>query len=250
MLEIVIIGSGNVAQHLIRAFSESGKVSVAQVFARNPDSISHLIDSSKIIADFQQLKEVPVYIIAVSDKAIAEVSQQIPFQGKIVLHTSGALAITDLDAKNTRGAFYPLQTFTKDKEVDFRKIPVGIEIEKGSFEAALKDLAFTISESVFKITSEQRKALHVAAVFVCNFVNHLYKIGEDICTKNNIPFEILQPLILETADKITQLSPSAAQTGPAKRNDTTTINTHLQFLADGNKAAIYKLLTKSIIDNG
>jgi len=96
----------------------------------------------------------------------------------------------------------------------------------------------------------QRKALHVAAVFVCNFTNHLYQIGETICEENQLSFDLLKPLILETADKIQTLSPSEAQTGPAKRNDTTTINSHLNFLKDENQINIYKTLTKSIIDNG
>ena len=101
-----------------------------------------------------------------------------------------------------------------------------------------------------KIDGKQRKALHVSAVFVCNFTNHLYHIGSEICNENKIDFEILKPLILETANKIMTLSPKEAQTGPAKRQDTQTINSHLQFLTDENQKEIYKLLTKSIIDNG
>ena len=103
---------------------------------------------------------------------------------------------------------------------------------------------------MFNIDSNQRKSLHIAAVFVCNFVNHLYKIGNEICNENNIDFEILKPLIQETANKILKLSPEEAQTGPAKRNDSTTINKHLAILTDENQKEIYKLLTKSIIDNG
>jgi predicted short-subunit dehydrogenase-like oxidoreductase (DUF2520 family) len=111
-------------------------------------------------------------------------------------------------------------------------------------------VAETISTVVQSISSEQRKALHVAAVFVCNFVNHLYKIGNAICEENQLSFDLLKPLIQETAQKIIQLTPENAQTGPAKRNDTATINSHLNFLTYENQKAIYKLITKSIIDDG
>ena len=114
----------------------------------------------------------------------------------------------------------------------------------------IEKLCKSISTVVYPISSEQRKALHVAAVFVCNFVNHLYELGSLICVENLLPFSILQPLIQETANKISTLSPAEAQTGPAKRNDTQTINAHLAFLSDDNQKEIYKLLTKSIIDHG
>jgi predicted short-subunit dehydrogenase-like oxidoreductase (DUF2520 family) len=155
-----------------------------------------------------------------------------------------------LDAKNRRGVFYPLQTFTKNKAINFKEIPICLESEMEIDFFIIKKLAQSISNSVQSISSEQRKALHVAAVFVCNFVNHLYKIGNDICKENQLSFEILKPLIVETAQKIIQLTPENAQTGPAKRNDTATINSHLNFLSDENQKEIYKLITKSIIDDG
>ncbi|WP_395044407.1 Rossmann-like and DUF2520 domain-containing protein [Flavobacterium sp.] len=250
MLEIVIIGSGNVAQHLIKAFKKSKKIKVVQVFARNKESISHLLPISKITSDYNNLKEVPVYFIAVSDNAVAQVSSQIPFSNKVVLHTSGSVAISDLDDKNIRGSFYPVQTFSKNKNIDFTKIPICIETEQETMYKTLDLIAHSISDIVYKITSQQRKALHLAAVFVNNFTNHLYKIGNDICIENQLDFEILKPLIQETANKIVNLSPNEAQTGPAKRNDTQTINSNLNFLTNENQKEIYKLLTKSIIDNG
>jgi predicted short-subunit dehydrogenase-like oxidoreductase (DUF2520 family) len=250
MLEIVIIGSGNVAQHLIKAFKKSTKIEVVQAFSRNKETLSHLLSASKITSDFSELKEVSLYIIAVSDNAVVEVSSKIPFTNKVVLHTSGSIAITALDSKNIRGAFYPVQTFSKAKNVDFKTIPICIETEQETMYDVLDTVAHSISGIVYKITSEQRKALHVAAVFVNNFVNHLYQIGNEICIENKIDFEILKPLILETANKIMQLSPIEAQTGPAKRHDSQTINAHLQFLTDENQKEIYKTLTKSIIDNG
>ena len=168
----------------------------------------------------------------------------------MVVHTSGSVSISAIDNKNRQGVFYPLQTFSKSKEVDFKSIPICIETKNKKDFQILEKVAKSISNIVYKINSEQRKALHIAAVFVCNFVNHLYQIGNDICIENDLPFDILKPLIQETANKIFTLSPNQAQTGPAKRKDTQTINTHMSFLSDENQKEIYKMLTKSIIDNG
>ena len=250
MISIVIIGSGNVAQHLIKSFSKASEIDVIQVFARKPESISHLISLNKITAKYQQIKEADLYLISVSDNAIAEVSSNLPFKNRLVAHTSGSFSIDDLDIKNRKAVFYPLQTFSKNKEVNFKEIPICLEAENESDLNLLQKVASQITNKVFEINSKQRQALHVAAVFVSNFTNHLYEIGSKICEENNVPFEILKPLIKETASKIERLSPSEAQTGPAKRNDTETINTHLKFLSDENQKNIYKILTKSIIDNG
>lgn len=250
MIRLSIIGSGNVAQHLIQAFGKSTEIELVQVFARNLETVAHLMATAKITSELSQLQTVDVTIIAVSDDAIAEVSKHIPFENQLVVHTSGSLSMEALDPKNRKGVFYPLQTFSKSKEVDFKVIPICLEAQNDNDFKTLEILAKTISNSVTTITSEQRKALHVAAVFVSNFTNHLYQIGNEICVENNIPFDILKPLIQETANKILSLSPIDAQTGPAKRNDTQTINTHLNFLSDDNQKEIYKILTKSIIDHG
>lgn len=250
MTKVSIIGSGNVAQHLIQAFQLDGPIELVQVFARNKQSIAHLLDVTKITSDYSQLKAADVYIMAVSDDAIAEVSSQLPFENQLVVHTSGTVPLESLDEKNRKGVFYPLQTFSKNKEVDFKTIPICLEAENETDLQLLKKLAHLISNSVYEINSEQRKALHIAAVFVNNFVNHLYQIGNEICEANHIPFAILKPLIQETANKIVKLSPKEAQTGPAKRNDFKTIAAHEQFLTDENQTTIYKLLTQSIQNNG
>lgn len=250
MIRLSIIGSGNVAQHLIQAFSKTSEIELVQVFARKPESISSLISIEKVVSDFSCLKAVDITIIAVNDDAIASVSKQFPFNNRLVVHTSGSISMEALDSKNRKGVFYPLQTFSKSKKVDFNIIPICLEAENDNDLQLLETVAKTISDSVYKINSEQRRALHVAAVFVSNFTNHLYQIGNEICVENNFSFDILKPLIQETACKILSLSPIAAQTGPAKRRDTQTINAHLNFLTDENQKEIYKMLTKSIIDNG
>ena len=250
MIKVVLIGSGNVTHHLIEAFAKSPIVEVIQVFARQKKSINPLFDFNKITSDYDDLVPADLYIIAVSDDAIANVSSQLPFKNRLVVHTSGSVAINSLDAKNRKGIFYPLQTFTKNKAVDFRQIPICLESENESDYELLKNVAESISNAVFKIDSQQRKALHVSAVFVNNFVNHLYQIGNEICEENKVPFEIVKPLLLETANKVMTLAPKEAQTGPAKRNDTVTIATHLDFLSNENQKNIYKILTQSIQNNG
>lgn len=246
MIKVVIIGSGNVAQHLIKVMQIAANVNLVQVFARNKESVLHLIAEDKITSDYNAIKEADVYIISVSDNAIAEVAENLPFQNRLVVHTSGTSELSVLDTKNRKGVFYPLQTFSKSKEIDFTSIPICLEVENGEDFKTLQSLSQNISEKVFAISSEQRKSLHVAAVFVCNFVNHMYTIGNQICEEHNVPFEVLQPLIMETAQKISTLKPEDAQTGPALRNDTKTINKHLEFLQNSDYQELYKLLTQSI----
>jgi len=254
MIKVSIIGSGNVAQHLIVALQNSiingAEIELVQVLTRQKTTLSHLLDFNKITDDWSTLAEADLYIIAVSDDAISNVSEQIPYKNKLVVHTSGGISLEALASNNRKGVFYPLQTFSKNKVVNFKTIPICIESQNASDFQLLQKVAQSISDSVFAINSEQRKALHVAAVFVCNFSNHMYKIGNDICIENNLPFEILSPLIQETAEKNTQLLPNEAQTGPAIRNDKETINAHLTFLSDENQKNIYTILTQSIQNNG
>lgn len=250
MIQITIIGSGNVAQHLIKAFSGSKTVEIKQVFSRKREALLHLIDLEKIVTDLSQLQPADLHIIAISDNAISEVSQQLPFNNQFVVHTSGTASIDFLDPKNRRGVFYPLQTFSKNKEIDYSVVPFCLEAENTADFNLLDSIAKSISTAVYSINSEQRKALHVAAVFVSNFTNHLYQLGHEICEENQLPFAILKPLIQETADKINSLDPIEAQTGPAIRNDSVTTDVHLAFLQNENKKNIYKILTQSIQHNG
>jgi len=250
MISISIIGAGNVAQHLIKAITKSPNLELRQVYARNPESINNLTDSSKIISDYSDFKDADLYLISVSDDAIATVSSQLLFENKLVAHTSGSVAMEALNDKNRKAGFYPLQTFSKNKDVNFKEIPICLEAQNENDLQLLKKIAENISDVVLEIDSTQRKSLHVSAVFVSNFVNHLYQIGNEICAENNVSFDILKPLISETANKIMLLSPKEAQTGPAKRQDTQTINSHLAFLTNENQKDIYKILTKSIIDDG
>jgi predicted short-subunit dehydrogenase-like oxidoreductase (DUF2520 family) len=250
MIQIVLIGSGNVAQHLITAFAKCKEIDVVQVFSRQKESISPLLDSNKITNNYNDLVEADLYIISVSDDAIASVSSQLPFENRLVAHTSGSVPLNALDKKNRKGIFYPLQTFTKGKAINFSEIPFCLESENEKDFELLEKVAKTISDHIHKTDEKQRKALHVSAVFVNNFVNEMYRIGNEICDENKVPFGILKPLILETVNKVLTLSPKEAQTGPAKRNDKKTIDAHLDFLSNENHATIYKILTQSIQNNG
>lgn len=249
MIKIVIIGGGNVATHLAKAFSKADDVLLVQVYARNIKQIEHLKDVTSITNNIELLKEADVYIIAVSDDAISNVSSTIENKNSLVVHTSGSVAMQSLQNAGRKGIFYLLQSFSKDKEVNFNEIPFCLEAENEQDSLLLETLAKTIGKKIYHINSEQRKRLHVAAVFVNNFTNHMYKIGADICNEYLVPFEILYPLIQETAEKITKLNPEAAQTGPAKRNDQKTIQNHLALL-NTEQQEIYKLITKSIQQNG
>lgn len=246
MISIVLLGAGNVASHLYNVFSKAENVSVSQWYNRTFASISSYANEVDLTDNLSELKEADIYIIAVSDDSIAQLSQELPFKNRFVAHTSGSVAMHDLDKKNEIGVFYPLQTFSKEAEIDFTEVPICVEVYEKENLQLLKDLAKAVGCKPHKITTEQRQTLHVAAVFVNNFTNQLYRIGHEICETKNIEFEILHPLIEETAKKIQNMSPFMAQTGPAKRNDKKTIKRQLKLIEKDEHEAIYKLLTSSI----
>jgi predicted short-subunit dehydrogenase-like oxidoreductase (DUF2520 family) len=246
MIKVVLLGSGNLASHLIKAMEANDAIDLVQVYARSKKSLENLIDSSKITTSFAALKEADVYVISVSDKAIEEVSNQIPFSHKLVVHTSGTMGFDVINPKNKRGVFYPLQTFSKSKEVDMKSVPFCLETENKDDYKTVENLAKSLSNSVYTINGEQRKSLHISAVFVSNFTNHMYQIGNALCEENNVPFAILQPLIEETANKIKTLTPTDAQTGPAIRNDEPTIQKHLEALENPIYKELYQKITLSI----
>ncbi len=246
MKTINIIGSGNVAYHLMENIDTLPDFRLQQVAVRSKEKVLDLVSEDLIVTDIKNLNPADLTIIAVTDDAIKLVSDEIPYQNHLVVHTSGTTSMQMLNDKNRKGVFYPLQTFSKSRPVDFKNIPLCLETEQENDLKYLKVLAQQMSDKVYEISSEQRKSLHVSAVFVSNFVNHMYAIGDKICEENNIPFEILHPLIQETAVKITSLSPEEAQTGPAVRHDEKTITTHQNFLTNETFKNIYKLITESI----
>ncbi|WP_299528213.1 Rossmann-like and DUF2520 domain-containing protein [uncultured Lutibacter sp.] len=245
MINVVILGGGNVAHHLTTQLLKNDTINLVQVYNRSIEKIQHLKNSTSITNKLSELKDADIYIISVSDNAISSLSSKINFKEKLVVHTSGGVAMKDLLTISNKGVFYLLQSFSKEREVNFSTIPICLEAENEKDLKLLSQLASKISNTVHIINSEQREKLHLAAVFVNNFVNVMYKIGHDICNTANVPFEILKPLILETASKIDEITPYEAQTGPARRNDTKTTEKHETMLLI-NQREIYTLLTKSI----
>lgn len=246
MIKVVFLGFGNVNSHLLEAFLNTEKVRVEQVFNRNYIKMISPFEHIPFTDDVSKLKEADVYIIGIPDDAISAFSENLPFKNKLVVHTSGGVAIDTLCSKNRRGIFYPLQSFSKQREVDFKHIPIFLESENDDDLTLLRNLAESISEAVTEISSEQRAKLHVAAVFVNNFSNYLYQIGSEILKEEDLRFSFLKPLIMETASKIETLSPEEAQTGPAKRNDIKTIEKHLSLLKNPLHIEFYKLFTEAL----
>jgi len=251
---ISIIGSGNVATHLSIALYKSN-YNIDTIFSlkkSNAELLANQVNSFAINEINQIDNTSDIYIVCIKDDAINSFLKTFPFKDKLVVHTSGSVSI-DVFKQNgfsNYGIFYPLQTFSKDKDVYMDEVPFCIEGCNPEIEKQLITLAEDISDKVYEVNSEQRKTLHVAAVFACNFSNYMYHVANDITTKNNIDFDILKPLILETAKKIKNNSPLSMQTGPAKRKDDAVIQQHIKMLSNTKDyQEIYQLITKSIIDN-
>jgi len=246
MISVVIIGLGNIGTHLYKALKIAEGVKVSQLYNRTQKKLNPFRTAVNTTSDITKLIEADIYIIATSDDTIKSISLCLPFTDKLVVHTSGSVPIQTLTNKNRKGSFYPLQTFSNDTTVDFKEIPICIEAENTPDLSVLQNLAKKLSNNVYHITSEQRKSMHLAAVFANNFTNHMYYIAEQICKENKVPFTILSPLLKETALKLNVLSPYAAQTGPAKRNDSGTIHRHLGELTNATYKEIYTIISKSI----
>ena len=232
--KINIIGRGNVATHLYKAFTQY--ISVNSI---NP----HTLENIDCNADFT--------IISVSDDAIKSVLNHLPQLKGIVAHTSGSTGIDIFKDSHILkyGVFYPLQTFSKDKDLNYSKIPFFIEASDKETERELLNLASLVSNNVRIANSKQRKKLHIASVFSCNFVNHLWALSDRYLRQNDLSFSDLIPLIEETLEKTSFISPEEAQTGPAVREDMNIIASHIEDLDDNPTLQnIYKQLSDSIIE--
>lgn len=245
MLSIVLVGTGNLAENLLRALFKTKQVKLVQLVGRNPSALKKFEHKVPVTSNYSEILDADVYLLAVSDHAIKSVSKSLGEVKGIIAHTSGATSLNAISARK-KGVFYPLQTFTKRRILDFQQIPICLEAsDDGSYDV-LRKLAESISSKVFHVTSEKRKKLHVAAVFANNFSNHLFHISEMICKEEGLSFELLKPLILETVQKLEILTPQEAQTGPARRNDLESIKEHAALLKDEEHLRIYKLLSKAI----
>lgn len=247
MKNIILIGSGNVATHL-GINLKNHNFNIVQVISSTLKNAKIL--ATKLDSDFSNnisdLKKADLIIVAVSDKEIGNIANQII--NTPIVHTSGSVGLEVFKKHFNAGVFYPLQTFNTNVEVVFKEVPICIEANNKAFEEEIIKVAQKISENVVKMDSKQRKKLHLAAVFSCNFTNHMFSIAHDILQKSNVDFNLLHPLIRQTIKKIEKHSPKDVQTGPAKRNDKKIIESHLESL-ENNQQELYKLITNSIISN-
>ncbi len=254
-MNVSFIGSGNLAWHLAPALDNAGFI-VKEVYSPNHKHAAELVDrlyqaELKATLDFST-SDSDVFIISAKDSVIAEVAKEIILpDDAILVHTSGSVSMEELQfaATGNLGVFYPLQTFTKSKKVDFKSIPIFIENTNDETGAILFEIGKELSNHVQKISSHERKALHVAAVVASNFSNYMLTSAKEIMEQNGLDFEWLKPLIAETITKSLQIGPEAAQTGPAKRGDLEILDNHLEFLKDDPaKQELYKLISQMILD--
>lgn len=248
MRSVVIIGAGNVAFHLTRALIQN-TVNVRQIFNRTLYKAQELGEANNIkyTDKISELEKADLYIIAASDSAVEELSHYIPFDDTLVVHTSGSLSTSVLKGDYRKGVFYPFQTFTKRKNLRYEEVPFFVEAENKDDEEALFKLADKISNEVYRVDSEKRLKVHLSGIWASNFVNHMYQIAQSICKEADLPFDVLRPLIEETAKKVQDLEPFDAQTGPARRGDELIINKHLEVLQDSRHQQLYQLISDSIL---
>lgn len=253
-MNIVMIGAGNVAVHMAQAF-ESAAHRVTAVYSRNIDNAtalaSRLEGKPAVIDDLSAIvRDADIYIFSVKDSALPSVFASMPATQGLWAHTAGSVALDAICRHHSEsGVFYPLQTFSKDRTLDFSSVPLYIEAATPAVRDVLERLARTVSTNVLFCTGDQRLQLHLAAVFACNFTNHLYAIAQQLLSDHHLPADSLVPLIRETAAKVEYVPALMAQTGPAVREDFATMTKHLDLLKSNPEYQnIYKTLSKSIIE--
>ena len=252
-MRLTFIGSGNVATHMAAAFKNAGH-RIVQVYSPNMHNAALLAYHVGATAT-NQLNEISaetdIFVISVKDDAIAQIAGVLAAHQKTMVHTSGSTSLDVLlNYTDKAGVLYPLQTFSKTREVDFATVPLCIEAANDSIYTAIEQLAATVSNSIYSINSAGRKILHLAAVFACNFPNYLYGVAQQLLASHEMDFDLLRPLILETAQKVQQQLPASVQTGPAVRNDQITMAAHLQMLeGQPQLQEMYGLLSQGIIKN-
>lgn len=248
-MDVVCIGSGNVATHLAKALFDAG-FTIKQVMSRtlfNAETLARQVNATWTNRT-EEIAAADIYFYSVSDSALEETIRRNPQQNGLHVHTAGSMPLSLFDGqKQHYGVLYPLQTFSKEKQLDFSVIPLFVEANDADSLAILKEIAGKLSRKVYEAGSEQRQQLHLAAVFSCNFANHLFTIADALLQETGLPFEVLRPLIQETIDKTATLPPFKAQTGPAVRNDTNVMEKHRsQLAAHPQWQEIYRLISKGI----
>lgn len=247
---IVVLGAGNVATHLSIALNKAGFF-IKCIYSKTIESAKEL--ALKVDSHYtNEISKIPIdadlYIISVKDEIIKELISKLNIKEGVIVHTAGSISMNVFEKQfETYGVFYPLQTFSKSRNIDFSNIPICIEASNKQLEIKLSNLASSLSNSVSLINSEKRKMLHLSAVFACNFANHMYSAASEILDQSGVSFDLLKPLIKETAQKAIESDPVKAQTGPAVRNDKSVIQKHLEMLKDNPEFEnIYRFVSDSI----
>lgn len=251
-MNVVLIGSGNVATHLGLALNKF--YNILQVYSpqlKHAQCLANQLDA-QAIDQLYDLKRADVYIMAVKDSVIAEVAQQLAayIQHSLLLHTSGSVDMDVLQAASLNyGVLYPLQTFSIQKAINFQSIPLLLESSNPQVGKTLDDIAKHLSPLIYHYSSAQRRSLHLGAVIACNFSNYLYSVAEQYLTTQGVEFDLLKPLIVETAHKVSQHRPFDVQTGPAVRGDLAVLEKHSEMLAQQpDLQQLYRQLSDAIID--
>ena len=250
-MKIVLIGAGNLATHLGKALHAAGH-DMIQVFSRtmqSAETLASLLDAEPLTDMAQVRDDADVYIFSVKDSALEQlISQLCGGEKKVFLHTAGSMPMSVFRGKALHyGVLYPMQTFSKQREVDFSIIPCFIEANDEFALKQIEGLAGQISHRVYQLSSEDRKYLHLSAVFACNFANHCYAASQKLLQQHGIPFDVMLPLIDETAAKVHGMTPKEAQTGPAVRYDENVIGKQIQLLENQPYfQKIYDCMSKSI----
>lgn len=247
--KVVIIGSGNVATHL--ALGLASQCELVQVYSRNVEHAQELARRAGIPHFTSNLEtlmpDADVYIVAVSDDAIASVVAIVPDTGALWLHTSGTTGLDVLQAHRVHcGVLYPMQSFSRELPVDWKQVHIFVEASDKQSLRVTEQLAHLLTDEVVPCNSEQRRVLHVAAVFSCNFVNHLWVQAAALLERHGLPFESMMPLITNTVEKLRHLTPLQSQTGPAVRGDQAVMDRHRAML-EGRQREIYDLMSESIM---
>ncbi|MGV3767894.1 MAG: Rossmann-like and DUF2520 domain-containing protein [Chitinophagaceae bacterium] len=250
-MKVVIIGAGNVASVLGRKIREAGHEIVAVTGRNSSDTVAlaEILNTSPIHGFSNIPPEAELYLIAVSDTALYEIPQQLPALKGIVVHTAGSVPMEVLSCTNRpHGIVYPLQSLRKEMAV-LPDIPLLIDASDETTAGMLVGFARTLSPLVERANDTQRTQLHLGAVLVSNFTNHLYALAKKYCADNGIEFSLLQPLIEETATRLRQYAPEAVQTGPAARKDHVTIKKHRQLIEqEPALLKVYDALNESILN--
>ena len=247
MIRIGLIGTGNVATALAREIRKHELLTLVKLIGRDQNKLPKDLISVPFSNQFNALHSCDMILIAVSDHSIQEVSNQLPLTDAVVAHTSGASSMDLLSNHKHRGVFYPLQTFSKQQPLTWSEIPILWEGNKKLVDEKLETLSQLLSPLAVQSDEKQRLSMHLAAVVVNNFTNHLYAEAHRFCKSKHVNFELLVPLIEETTRKIKQLDPRESQTGPAARGDTQTIQRHMAIPMTEELSDIYSLFTSQLL---